>query len=90
MINNPSRSTPTKGSDPLTTSSNDIPVMPFITNKFIPTGGVIIPISTNKVADTPKKIGSNPSAVSTGKRNGIVTTTILTGSIKQPKINKRI
>ena len=86
----PIRSTPANGADPFTTSSKERFVIPLITNKFIPTGGVIIPISTQSVETTPKKIGSNPSVVRAGKTKGMVTTTILTGSIKQPSISKRI
>lgn len=40
--------------------------MPLTTNTFMPTGGVIIPISISMTAMTPNQIGSKPSDIMIG------------------------
>ena len=41
-------------------------ITPFITNKFIPTGGEIKPNSTTITANIPNQIGSIPASAITG------------------------
>src|SRR2546425_5905628 len=46
------------------------------TNMFIPTGGLINPISTTQTMMMPNQTGSNPSCTMTGKNTGMVSRTI--------------
>ena len=67
------------------------PVLDRRINRLRPTGGVIIPISTQRVETTPIHIGSNPiTFVNASNTNGIVRITILPGSIRQPRTNQRM
>jgi hypothetical protein len=56
-----------------------------IANTFMPTGGVIKPISMHIVNTTPYQIGSNPSVTTTGYMMGTVNRVIPTDSIMHPK-----
>ena len=62
--------TPTNGAAAFTTWAKLIPVMPEVTNKFNPTGGVIIPISILTTIMIPKWIGSIPSSIAIGNTTG--------------------
>ena len=64
-----------------TTSHNGIPVTPEVTNRFKPTGGVIMPISMFTVMMMPKWIGSMPSWVAIGKKIGARISRIDDGSV---------
>ena len=55
------------------------------TNMFIPTGGLIRPISTTQTMMIPNQIGSNPRCTITGKNTGIVRRTIESSSIAVPR-----
>src|SRR6185437_3450140 len=69
---------------PITTSAS-LPVqMLWITNKLIPIGGEIWPISMNMTRMTPNQIGSTPYCSSTGYNNGTVTTIMPRLSTRQP------
>ena len=68
----------------------DIPVIPLVTNKFNPTGGVTIPISIFTTIMIPKWIGSIPSWIAIGKKIGVKINKIAVGSIKSPAIIRMI
>ena len=53
-----------------TTPIIDMLATPAVTNKFKPTGGVIIPISIFTTIIIPRWIGSIPSSIAIGKTNG--------------------
>ena len=59
-------------------------VMPLMTNRFSPTGGVMRPSSMLIVSTTPNQMGSNPAAVMTGIRIGVVIRMMAAGGRKQP------
>src|SRR2546422_1681418 len=74
-----------KGSTP----RNTVPIVRwrsrlFTTKMFIPTGGLIKPIWTTITTMIPNQIGSNPSAVTTGKNSGTVRRIIDSSSIAVP------
>src|SRR5216117_3130535 len=51
------------------------------TNMFIPTGGLISPISTTHTMMMPNQTGSNPRCTMTGKKTGMVRSTIDSSSM---------
>ena len=55
------------------------------TNRFMPTGGEIMPISTMVTIRIPNHTGSNPKPVMTGKNTGMVKSTIDSSSITRPR-----
>ena len=59
-------------------------VMPLITNRFRPTGGVISPSSMLMVRITPNHTGSNCAARRIGIRIGVVIRMMAAGGRKQP------
>jgi hypothetical protein len=64
----------TNGHTPRNTVLIGIPVIPESIKTFSPMGGVIKPISISITIITPYHIGSNPTAIITGKRIGTVIT----------------
>src|SRR5688572_22005483 len=54
------------------------------TNRFMPTGGLIRPISTTTTMSTPNQIGSRPMATISGKKIGTVSRIIDSSSIAVP------
>ena len=66
------------GKAPMAASANvTLPwAMPTSTNKFMPTGGVSMPISTIMVITTPSQIASKPRPVINGNTTGKVITII--------------
>src|SRR6185436_15822257 len=74
-----------KGSTPL----NTVPVLTSgrsvrSTNMFMPTGGLMRPISTTHTMMMPNQMGSNPSCTITGKNTGIVSRIIDSSSMAVP------
>ncbi len=57
------------------------------TNRFIPTGGVIMAICEPSTQTTPTQFGSKPRSISVLYKNGMVSSTMLVGSIRQPSTN---
>ena len=57
---------------------------PWMTKRFMPTGGVISPISATVTSRMPNQIGSKSSARITGKTNGTVSRIMESASMKQP------
>jgi TRAP-type uncharacterized transport system fused permease subunit len=82
-------STESHGTASRTTSITDMPVMPAVTNRFSPTGGVTIPISRFTVMMMPRCTGSMPSLVAIGNRIGARIRMMPVGSMKQPAISSR-
>src|SRR5699024_12166071 len=83
--------TPTNGIEPLIISDVGISeLMPFTTNKFKPTGGVIKPASILIVIIIPNHIGSNPKPVIMSNKIGAVINMMAAGGIKKPKNNRKI
>ena len=62
------------------------PVIPWITNRLKPTGGVIWAISTTTTRNTPNQILSNPAACTRGRVIGRVMTMLDMPSSTQPRI----
>ncbi|CRZ82490.1 Uncharacterised protein [Vibrio cholerae] len=73
--------TPTQGSAALTTFIIDILATPEVTNRFKPTGGVIMPISMFTTIMMPRWIGSMPNAIAIGNTKGATITRRPDGSI---------
>lgn len=65
---------------------SDVLSIPRITNRFIPMGGVIWPISMRMTSTMPNQIGSKPYSISTGNRMGMVRYCMELPSMKQPRI----
>ena len=60
-----------QGRAPFNTSTIVIPVIPLVTNKLSPTGGVTIPISIFTTMIIPRCIGSIPSSIAIGNTHKI-------------------
>src|SRR6266540_3689391 len=60
---------------------------PLTTNSTRPNGGVIVAISMLSSMIAPNQIGEKPSVVTIGKKIGIVSIMIDSGSMKQPMIS---
>src|SRR6185369_13564300 len=56
------------------------------TNMFMPTGGLMSPISTTHTMMIPNQIGSKPRCTITGKKTGIVSRIIDSSSMAVPRI----
>ena len=67
-----------------------MPVMPEVTNRLRPTGGVIMPISMLTTMMMPRWIGSMPSCIAIGNRIGARIKMIAEGSMKLPAISSMI
>lgn len=87
------RSDMMKGMTPLNVSASDVVLaIALITNRFMPTGGVISPTSTTISTNTPNQManssGARPksSTETIGKNIGIVNNIIDNESITQPNI----
>ena len=79
------RSAPTKGTMPRAITSMRMAATPCRTKRFIPTGGVIMPISASVTSSTPNQIGSRPSAPTSGYTAPSVSRIIDRLSIRQPR-----
>jgi hypothetical protein len=55
------------------------------TKRFMPTGGLMSPISTTQTMMTPNQTGSTPSCTTTGKNTGIVSRIIDSSSMAVPR-----
>ena len=64
-----------------TTAIIGMPATPEVTNKFNPTGGVIIPISMLTTMMMPRWIGSMPSDIAIGNTKGATITIRPDGSM---------
>ena len=64
-----------KGKEPRKISDTAVlgPPIPWITNRFRPTGGVTNPISINNTSITPNQTKSNPRLLRSGSIKGTVT-----------------
>ena len=60
--------------------------MLLITKMFMPTGGLIMPISTTQTISTPNQTGSSPRCLISGKKIGTVSRIIDSSSIAVPRI----
>ena len=56
------------------------------TNMFMPTGGLIRPISTTHTMMIPNQTGSNPNCTTMGKNTGMVSRTMDSSSMAVPRI----
>src|SRR2546422_2349148 len=65
---------------PVETSGSSV----LSTNMFIPTGGLISPISTTHTMMIPNQTGANPRGTTTGKNTGMVSSTNDSSSIALP------
>ena len=61
-----------------------LPVIPLVTNRFSPTGGVISAVSTSTMITMPSQTGSNPRPIMIGAMIGMVVIIIDSVSMKQP------
>src|SRR3546814_14057775 len=73
-----------------TTCRIGIPVIPEVTNRLSPTGGVIMPISMFTTMMMPRWIGSMPSFMAMGNRIGARIRMIAEGSMKLPATSRRM
>ena len=73
--------TPKNGKAALTTDIIGILATPDVTNRFKPTGGVIIPISIFTTMIIPRCIGSIHSSIAIGNTNGATITINPDGSM---------
>src|SRR5690606_18351772 len=65
---------------PVDTDGNRV----FRTKRFIPTGGLMRPISTTTTIRMPNQTGSNPSCRMTGRNTGMVSSTMESSSMAVP------
>ena len=65
---------------PVVTSGSSV----LRTNRFMPTGGLMSPISTTQTMMMPNQTGSKPRCTTTGKNTGIVSSTIDSSSMAVP------
>ena len=75
-----------KGKEPLITSVKDTLDTPWITKRFIPTGGVRRPVSRVIPSTTPSQRGSKPRLIINGKTMGSVTNIIEITHIRHPRM----
>ncbi len=89
-MNRLSSSTNKKGKAFLAIFSRGIPVMPDVTNRHTPKGGVRVPMQILMHTIMPKCSGSTPSLRISGNRIGVKITCAAMLSKKQPTISSRM